>query len=91
MQAVFERFLERFSESVDEVDFRSAMAEVASKPDLLAFAYLSLPPRLGDKPRLISNYPEQRAIFSIGTSGSIPLSRAPASADARFDGIRSQG
>lgn len=58
VQAVFEKFLERLSESVDEVDFCSAMAEVGSELDLLAFAYLSLLPRPSDKPRLISNYPE---------------------------------
>ncbi|ODA93204.1 transcriptional regulator [Mesorhizobium sp. SEMIA 3007] len=57
MQAVFERFLERLSESVDEADLRSAMADVASGFDLLAFAYLSLPPRPNGKPTLISNYP----------------------------------
>ncbi|AZO63199.1 MAG: hypothetical protein EOS57_00660 [Mesorhizobium sp.] len=51
------RFLEQLSEGVDEVDFHSALADVSSQPDLLAFAYLSLPPRPGDKPRLISNYP----------------------------------
>lgn len=30
---------------------------MSSQLDLLALAYLSLPPRPGDKPRLISNYP----------------------------------
>ncbi|MER8977224.1 hypothetical protein [Mesorhizobium sp. M0800] len=57
MQPVFERFLERLWDSVDEVDFRSALADVASQFDLLAFAYLSLPRRSMDKPTLISNYP----------------------------------
>ncbi|WP_189375318.1 MULTISPECIES: autoinducer binding domain-containing protein [unclassified Mesorhizobium] len=57
MQSVFERFLEQLSEGVDEVDFHSALAYVSSQFDLLAFAYLSLPPRPGDKPMLISNYP----------------------------------
>ncbi|MER8543731.1 LuxR family transcriptional regulator [Mesorhizobium sp. M1334] len=57
MQPVFERFLERLWDSVDEVDFRIALADVASQLDLLAFAYLSLPPRSRDKPTLISNYP----------------------------------
>ncbi len=45
MQPVFERFLERLWDSVDEVDFRNALGEVASQFDLLAFAYLLLPPR----------------------------------------------
>ncbi|TIL82270.1 MAG: LuxR family transcriptional regulator [Mesorhizobium sp.] len=57
MRAAFERFLERLSESVDEADLLSAMADVASGFDLLAFAYLSLPPPPNSKPTLISNYP----------------------------------
>lgn len=57
MQAVFGRFLDRLSESVDEADLRGALADVASGLYLLAFAYLSLPPRSNDKPTLISNYP----------------------------------
>ncbi|SIT54693.1 Transcriptional regulator [Mesorhizobium prunaredense] len=57
MQTVFERFLERLSVSVDEADLRGALADVASGLDLLAFAYLSLPPQSVGKPTLISNYP----------------------------------
>ncbi|MER8402223.1 hypothetical protein [Mesorhizobium sp. M1348] len=38
MQSVFERFLEQLSEGVDEVDFRSALDDVTSQLDLLAFA-----------------------------------------------------
>ncbi|MCA0048233.1 LuxR family transcriptional regulator [Mesorhizobium sp. B283B1A] len=56
MQSVFERFLEQLSEGVDEVDFRSALAYLSSQLDLVAFAYLSLPPQ-GNEPTLISNYP----------------------------------
>ncbi|TIN74366.1 LuxR family transcriptional regulator [Mesorhizobium sp.] len=56
MQAIFERFLERLSESVDEADLRAALADVSSGLDLLAFAYLSLPLRSDEKPTLISNY-----------------------------------
>ncbi|WP_352493487.1 LuxR family transcriptional regulator [Mesorhizobium sp. M0118] len=50
-------FWNSFRKGVDEVDFRSALANVTSQLDLLAFAYLSLPPRSNDKPTLISNYP----------------------------------
>lgn len=57
MQTVFERFLERLSESVDETDFHGAMADVASTLELLTFAYLSLPTGSKSKPTLISNYP----------------------------------
>ncbi|WP_027163601.1 autoinducer binding domain-containing protein [Mesorhizobium sp. WSM1293] len=49
-------FLEQLSEGVDEVDFRSPLAHLSSQLDLVAFAYLSLPPQ-GNKPTLISNYP----------------------------------
>ncbi|RWP49387.1 MAG: LuxR family transcriptional regulator, partial [Mesorhizobium sp.] len=57
MPLVFETFLERLSQSVDEADFRDTMAEAAARLDLLSFAYLSLPSRPSGKPRLISNYP----------------------------------
>ncbi|MDZ5698671.1 LuxR family transcriptional regulator [Chelativorans sp. M5D2P16] len=59
MQLVFETFLERLSESVDEVDFREAMAAAAGELGLSAFAYLSLPVETAAKPRLISNYPSR--------------------------------
>ncbi|WP_245459556.1 autoinducer binding domain-containing protein, partial [Mesorhizobium sp. M7A.F.Ca.US.007.01.1.1] len=57
MPLVFETFLERLSQSIDEADFRDAMAEAAGRLDLIFFAYLSLPARPSGKPRLISNYP----------------------------------
>ncbi|HEV2898197.1 MAG TPA: LuxR family transcriptional regulator [Pseudaminobacter sp.] len=57
MQIVFETFLEKLSDSVDEADFREAMAGTAACLDLLTFAYLSLPPQRSGKPKLISNYP----------------------------------
>ncbi|CDX38753.1 LuxR family transcriptional regulator [Mesorhizobium sp. SOD10] len=59
MQFVFETFLEQLSESVDETDFRDAMARAAAAFDLVKFAYLCLPPRAPGKPRLISNYPQR--------------------------------
>ncbi|RUW54082.1 LuxR family transcriptional regulator [Mesorhizobium sp. M1A.F.Ca.ET.072.01.1.1] len=59
MQFVFETFLERLSESVDERGFRDAMAHAAAAFDLVRFAYLSLPPRAPARPRLISNYPSR--------------------------------
>ncbi|MER9438921.1 LuxR family transcriptional regulator [Mesorhizobium sp. M0618] len=57
MRIVFETFLEKLSVSVDEGDFRGALADVASSLDLFTFAYFSLPPRSNGKPMLISNYP----------------------------------
>ncbi|WP_065009167.1 MULTISPECIES: autoinducer binding domain-containing protein [Mesorhizobium] len=56
MQNVFEILQEQLSASVDEADFREAMATAISEFDLLAFAYLSLPSQPSDRPRLISNY-----------------------------------
>ncbi|MER8792329.1 LuxR family transcriptional regulator [Mesorhizobium sp. M0983] len=57
MPLVFETFLERLSESVDETDFQEALASAASGLDLLTFAYLSLPLQPSGEPKLISNYP----------------------------------
>ncbi|WP_312887742.1 autoinducer binding domain-containing protein [Mesorhizobium caraganae] len=57
MQLVFETILENLSESVDEADFREAMAGAAAELELITFAYLSLPPQRSGKPKLISNYP----------------------------------
>ncbi|CAH2405049.1 hypothetical protein MES5069_450032 [Mesorhizobium escarrei] len=53
MPLVFETFLERLSQSVDEADFRDAMAEAAARLNLLSFAYLSLPSQPSGQPRLI--------------------------------------
>ncbi|RWA58316.1 MAG: LuxR family transcriptional regulator [Mesorhizobium sp.] len=57
MQLVFETFLEKLSESVDEADFRDAMAGAAARLELITFAYLSLPTQPSGTPKLISNYP----------------------------------
>ncbi|ADV14753.1 DNA-binding protein with HTH domain [Mesorhizobium australicum WSM2073] len=62
MPLVFETFLERLSQSVDEADFREALAEAAARFDLLSFAYLSLPSLPSGKPKLISNYPPRWAM-----------------------------
>ncbi|MFC3320706.1 LuxR family transcriptional regulator [Mesorhizobium cantuariense] len=57
LPAIFETFLKQLSESVDQTDFREAMASVALRLDLLTFAYLSLPLQPSGEARLISNYP----------------------------------
>lgn len=57
MQAVFETFLERISESIDEVDFRDALADAGKHLGLPTFAYLVVPAKSVEKPTLISNYP----------------------------------
>jgi hypothetical protein len=65
MQKIFETFLERLSESVDEVGFREAMAGAAAGFDLPTFAYLSLRPQFSGKPKLISNYPARWTVHYL--------------------------
>ncbi|WP_027155978.1 hypothetical protein [Mesorhizobium sp. WSM2561] len=67
MQLVFEIFLE-LSESVDEADFRVAMAGAAAALDLLTFAYLSLPPRA---------FRQAKAHFKLSASLDRTLSKQP--------------
>jgi LuxR family transcriptional regulator, activator of conjugal transfer of Ti plasmids len=57
MHRIFQTFIDRLSESVNLDSFRDTMADVGIALDLQYFAYLSLPHRRGDKPRLISTYP----------------------------------
>src|SRR5260370_7573916 len=57
MHRVFQTFIDRLSESVNLDSFRDTMADVGIALELQYFAYLSLPHRRGDKPRLISTYP----------------------------------
>ena len=54
MHRVFQTFIDRLSESVNLDSFRDTMADVGIALELQYFAYLSLPHRRGDKPRLIS-------------------------------------
>src|SRR5258707_2564294 len=57
MHRVFQTFIDRLSESVNLESFRDPMADVGTALGLQYFAYLPLPHRRGDKPRLISTYP----------------------------------
>lgn len=57
MQLVFEDFVQRLLDSIDETDLRQALAEAAAAFDLQRFAYLSLPASASSHPSLISNYP----------------------------------
>ena len=43
MQRVFEEFVQRLFESVDETDLREALASAAAEFDLQQFAFLTLP------------------------------------------------
>jgi DNA-binding CsgD family transcriptional regulator len=57
MHRLFQTFIDRLSESANLDSFRDAMADVGIALDLQYFAYLSMPYRRGDAPRLISTYP----------------------------------
>ena len=57
MHRVFQTFIDGLSGSVDADGFRRVLAEAGVALDLNCFAYLSMPPRRGDAPGLISNYP----------------------------------
>lgn len=57
MQRVFEEFVQRLFESVDETDLRDALASAAAEFDLGQFAFLTLPSSRSNKTKLISNYP----------------------------------
>jgi len=57
MHRIFQTFIDRLSESANLDSFRDTMAYVGIALDLQYFAYLSMPHRRGDTPRVISNYP----------------------------------
>lgn len=57
MHHVFQRFIDGITTSVDAGDLKMVLAEAAGALELSCFAYLLLPYRRGDEPRLISTYP----------------------------------
>lgn len=57
MHRIFQDFIDRLAESVDEAAFRDAMADAATALGLPSFAYLSMPQTRRDEVRLISTYP----------------------------------
>lgn len=57
MHRVFETFIERLSESVDEVDLYNAITSVVMAFELPSFAYLCLSHGPRGDPHLVSNYP----------------------------------
>ena len=57
MHRIFQGFIDRLAESVDEAALRDAMAEAATALELPSFAYLSMPPMKRGNVRLISTYP----------------------------------
>ena len=57
MHQIFQTFIDRLSSAADPEAFRCAMSEATAALELPCFAYLSMPARRGENPRLISNYP----------------------------------
>jgi LuxR family transcriptional regulator, activator of conjugal transfer of Ti plasmids len=57
MHRLFQNFIDDLSSAQDRENLRDAMAQAAAALDLSCFAYLSVPNRPGEVPRLISNYP----------------------------------
>ncbi len=57
MHRVFQAFIDGLAESSNAERLRAVLAEAGAALDLNCFAYLSMPPRRGDAPELISNYP----------------------------------
>ena len=57
MHRVFQRFVDGLAASSNAESLRAVLAEAGTALDLSCFAYLSMPPRRGDAPELVSNYP----------------------------------
>lgn len=57
MHHIFRSFIDGLAASRDADDLRTVFAEASTALDLNRFAYLSMQPRRGDAPELISNYP----------------------------------
>lgn len=57
MHRIFQHFIDRLVEGIDESALRDAMAEAVLALDLPRFAYLSMPRKRRENARLISTYP----------------------------------
>jgi LuxR family transcriptional activator of conjugal transfer of Ti plasmids len=57
MHHIFQTFIDRLASARDAETLGASMAEAAAALDLSCFAYLSMVPRSGSAPQLISNYP----------------------------------
>ncbi len=57
MHHIFQSFIDGLASSTDAADLQNTMAKAGAALDLSCFAYLALPYRRGDEPRLISTYP----------------------------------
>jgi LuxR family transcriptional regulator, activator of conjugal transfer of Ti plasmids len=76
MHRVFQRFVDGLAASGAAEGLHTVRAEASAAVDLNCFAYLSMPPRRGDAPELISNYPVAWTDHYLRgiTSGLIPSS-----------------
>ena len=57
MHRVFQTFIDGLASGSDAESLRKVLSEAGAALDLTCFAYLSLPSRRGDPPKLISTYP----------------------------------
>jgi len=57
MHRVFQAFIDGLAASGNAESLRRVLSEAGAALDLTCFAYLSLPSRRGDPPKLISTYP----------------------------------
>lgn len=57
MHRVFQAFIDGLAIGSDAESLRKVLSEASAALDLSCFAYLALPSRRGDAPRLISTYP----------------------------------
>jgi LuxR family transcriptional activator of conjugal transfer of Ti plasmids len=60
MHRVFQAFIDGLAASGNAESLRRVLSEAGAALDLTCFAYLSLPSRRGDPPKLISTYPAAR-------------------------------
>ena len=86
MQRIYENFLESLNESVDERDLVRSMAILLPAFEVERFAYLSFASYLHDRPRLISNYPDDWMSFYLGKKYSAidPVIKAAHYSDQPF-------
>lgn len=65
MHRIFQGFIDRLADSVNEASLGDAMAEAAAALGLPTFAYLCMPQTRVDEPRLISTYPRPWTVHYV--------------------------
>lgn len=66
MYRAIQNFVDRLTESTDKDCLRRSMADIATALNLSCFAYLSLPRKCGNPPKLISTYPPTWTAHYLG-------------------------